>query len=168
MLIWWSDHWKRAKQKLLPKWSLLPWSAHQAPTRHRQLPETYCHCHSPLPVIELRGTAKFPSTATEHSLNFGQCLVITAQHCPFTWCFQYWSYLLLLRPECISIHPIYFNQKHLQLWVLCVLPTQCKPFRIPTRQHNWTNKQGLAAISSRASGHKSKMKLMLKLTAFLH
>lgn len=52
-LIWWSDHQKWVKQKSLPNWSLLPWSACQAPTQHSQLPETYCH--SPLPVTGLRG-----------------------------------------------------------------------------------------------------------------
>lgn len=66
-LIWWSDHQKWAKQKLLPNWSLSPWRACQAPDRHSQLPETYCHCHSPPPVTGLRGTAPFPSTATEQS-----------------------------------------------------------------------------------------------------
>lgn len=145
VLIWWSDHHKWVKQKLLPNWSLLPGTVCQAITRHWQPSETAHHWSRFSPVTGVRDTAQPPSTATEHSPNFSQHLVTPAQCWPLTWCFRYHSSLSLLQPETSSTP---------------VLPTEQKSCSVPTGQQNW-NPNGLAAISPRASGQKSGMKLTL-------
>lgn len=131
VLIWWFDHHKWVKQKQLLNWSLLPRTACQALTRHSQVPEAACHWSCFSPATGVRGTAQLPPAATEHSSNACQHLVMPAQRWPFPWCFRYQSSLSL--PPSVSI---------------------------PTRPQTW-NKNGLAAISSRVSGHKSRIKLTL-------
>lgn len=108
----WSAHlvvWQRNRNC-----SPLPLTPCQALTRHSQLPETYCH--SPLPVIGPRDTAQFHSTeesefwstSGHHSTTRIPNSVVLLQ-----------SYLLLSRPERISIRPTYLVRNSFNSGTMC-------------------------------------------------